>query len=105
MLRVREQHKESLISQEELLNEMEAVNRMTEREKKVEEEKRKIREKELQTQVSIMFVFTWNALCRYERVYTARNAQVGAILLQDCVALLSSSPYLDTFAPLAPARQ
>ena len=56
MLRVREQHKESLISQEELLNEMEAVNRMTEREKKVEEDKRKMREKELQTQVSIMFV-------------------------------------------------
>ena len=67
MLRVREQHKESLISQEELLNEMEAVNRMTEREKKVEEEKRKIREKELQIQVSMMFVFFWNLLCRYER--------------------------------------
>ena len=97
MLRVREQHKESLISQEELLNEMEAVNRMTEREKKVEEEKRKMREKELQTQVSIMFVFSWNLLCRYERDYTARNAQVAAIL--------PSNRYLDTFTPLAPARR
>ena len=52
MSEVRKRHEESLKTQEELLNEMEAVNRMTEREKKVEEEKRKLRERELQTQIT-----------------------------------------------------
>jgi hypothetical protein len=57
MAEIHQRHKESLETQEELLNEMEAVNRMTEREKKVEEEKRKMRERELQTQVSINCLF------------------------------------------------